>query len=465
MVMIGGVGAILIWNVIKNKFKTKLTKVSIADLKIGKTKPKTSFLLLLLSLFSIPLTYITMFFSAFITLGISALFFYFIIRLPRIPVAVIVVSILAPLVGLWAAIRALWVMFFPPIQFEPVTVLDITRYPTLKNIIDNVCRKVRARHPSVVVLHSEPNFFVMQGKLNTFDGMVKGRILAIGEPLLKEMDSLELSSILVHEFAHFTGRDTLYSTIVSPVYRGITASMNELSGATEGGSSDNNTANLMKFLLLPSQIFLGLFLQYFATIERILSRSRELRADWIAANLFGADIFSSALTKVITISQHFNDSYENLALNSEIDFFDKHSKFLQSDPSKLEEYRKKALSLQEEDFDSHPSFATRLMNLPDKLTEKYDITDEIQNVRTELLEKERELSKKYTNRIKKIKEFFEQFQNMLEDIKKKEEVKYSKKDKILKVSITDGRWICPSCGEPSLEVYDVCSNCGQEVEK
>jgi len=40
-----------------------------------------------------------------------------------------------------------------------------------------------------------------------------------------------------------------------------------------------------------------------------------------------------------------------------------------------------------------------------------------------------------------------------------------KKDEIIKIVVEDGRWICPSCNEPSNEVYDVCSNCGQEIEK
>jgi len=40
-----------------------------------------------------------------------------------------------------------------------------------------------------------------------------------------------------------------------------------------------------------------------------------------------------------------------------------------------------------------------------------------------------------------------------------------RKDGILKVAPANGKWICPSCKESSLESYDVCSNCGQEVSK
>jgi len=37
--------------------------------------------------------------------------------------------------------------------------------------------------------------------------------------------------------------------------------------------------------------------------------------------------------------------------------------------------------------------------------------------------------------------------------------------KELKVIVRDGKWICPSCNEPSLEIYNACGNCGQEIEK
>jgi len=461
MFMIGGGLAIIIWSKLKDKFSSKKVSLGI-EIGMKIVKPRTSLILILLSLLSVPLTYIVMLYSAFITLGFSSLALYLVTKLPRIPIAIIIAGFLAPLIGIWAGIRALWTMFSPSPQFEPATILEISKYPLLKKIIDNVCQKVKTRKPSVVILHSEPTFFVLQGKLNTFDGVVKGRILAIGLPILKELKYLELSSVLAHEFAHFSGRDTVYSTVVSPVYRGITASMNEIS---EGGKGDNNTTNLMGFLLLPSQIFLGLFLQYFVTIEKILSRSRELRADWIAAQLFGANNFSSALTKVTTIGQHFNENYENLVLNSEKDLFDKHSQLLQQNSSKLEEYRDKALSLQEDDFDSHPSFSTRLRSLPDNAMGKSDLLDEVQNIKLELVDKERELSEKYTGRIKKIKELYDQYEKMLDNDNKKEELKIQNKGKIIKVSVMNGYWACPTCNENNKELQDRCSSCGQEIEK
>lgn len=53
------------------------------------------------------------------------------------------------------------------------------------------------------------------------------------------------------------------------------------------------------------------------------------------------------------------------------------------------------------------------------------------------------------------------FLRRLDDFPKK----HLKKDAILKVIPENGRWTCPSCNEANLEAYDVCSECGQEVEK
>ena len=40
-----------------------------------------------------------------------------------------------------------------------------------------------------------------------------------------------------------------------------------------------------------------------------------------------------------------------------------------------------------------------------------------------------------------------------------------KQAEILKVIAIDGYWTCPSCKERNKELQDVCSNCGQEIER
>ena len=58
----------------------------------------------------------------------------------------------------------------------------------------------------------------------------------------------------------------------------------------------------MKLLLVPAILFLVALYRYFASIDAILSRSREYRADWIAAMSYGSKASVSALQKVVAYS-------------------------------------------------------------------------------------------------------------------------------------------------------------------
>jgi uncharacterized protein (UPF0212 family) len=40
-----------------------------------------------------------------------------------------------------------------------------------------------------------------------------------------------------------------------------------------------------------------------------------------------------------------------------------------------------------------------------------------------------------------------------------------KKNEILEIKITAGRWKCPSCNDTNLETKDDCGSCGQRVKK
>jgi len=69
--LIGALGAIFFWRAIKNARKKKSNKPIPADLEERKGKHRISVFLLTLSLISVPATYIAMFVSSFVTIGIS----------------------------------------------------------------------------------------------------------------------------------------------------------------------------------------------------------------------------------------------------------------------------------------------------------------------------------------------------------------------------------------------------------
>lgn len=408
-IAIGTCSAILLWMAIPSGNKKPIAP----NQQPAKTKkmPKTSKLLMLLALISVPATYITMIISSFITLGISLWALGIVLQLPRIPVFILIAIGVAPLVSLWAAFRAIKAMFFSKPEFQTAVVLKISEKPKLYEAIKEVCAKVKTKIPDTVIFHIEPTFFVTEGKLRTLDGLVKNRTLAISAPLVRQLTINEFKAILAHEFAHFSGNDTVYSRFVVPVYKSVNSAINDIAGINEGNKGDSNIIKAMNLLLFVPVIFLKIFIMYFATIDNILSRSRELRADWIASSNFGRNNMESGLVKVIQISQHYHSSVEELGFSNP-NYLDKYEQLLRRDSHKLEEYKQKALLEVEQVFDTHPTLSTRLVSLPD--TNYTSDPHGMEGIIQEILADEKTLSDSYQQLLKN----YTEYQERTEKIKK-----------------------------------------------
>jgi Zn-dependent protease with chaperone function len=125
----------------------------------------------------------------------------------------------------------------------------------------------------------------------------------------------------------------------------------------------------MSLLILPAVLFLALFLNFFAAVDAIVSRARELRADWIAATCYGASAITTALEKVVQCSAHFSGwtdqiVLKGIALDSPRTLFQQHFAALQQDPAALQSYLDTAMNADEHEFASHPNLRTRIANLP-----------------------------------------------------------------------------------------------------
>jgi Zn-dependent protease with chaperone function len=355
-----GLGSFRLWRKWQETQIRRPKNTAHAGVATSELAPRTPLALLVLSLVSIPAVYISILLSMFVTIGLSALLFFILSDLDRVPVILVVAAALAPLGGAWAAIKALRVAMFPPLFPQPAHVLKLSEHPVLLRLVSNVCAAVGSSMPDNVILNADPTFYVTQGRQMTLDGQVKGRTLALGMPLLKVMSSSELSSVLAHEFAHFSGRDTLYSSLAAPVHRGLQTSVRVL-GSVRGGSS---TAVAVAILQLPSLHFLVACTQFFGSITMLINRRRELRADWIAAQRFGKVAFCSALRKAIEISSDFPESMKTLTWSNAGGLFSSYAALLEREPAKLGEYCCKALEEEESEYSSHPSLTTREGTLP-----------------------------------------------------------------------------------------------------
>lgn len=316
-----------------------------------------------MALVSIPIIYVVLVLSFFIALGVSAWLLLIVFQLPRVPVILIAAIGIAPLVTGWAAIKGLAILFKQPVPTIPAVAIDTEKTPALHELVEEVCTEVGTDAPDSVVLSAEPGFFVTQSTLKTMDEKTcSGRILSVGAPLLYELDSGELKSIFAHEFAHFTGKDTVYSRTVLPVHRTISSVFQNLQ--VEGSGSW--TEVLINILLIIPRYCIMTFVNYFGSIDSLLSRRRELRADRIAAEGYGTKSFISALTKVTHSSlYYYKNVYNRLDQMHPAKNLFHHAHQQMGDCSEeIDELVEKEKSRKEEVFDSHPPLGTRIEYLP-----------------------------------------------------------------------------------------------------
>ena len=184
-------------------------------------------------------------------------------------------------------------------------------------------------------------------------------------------------------------------------------------GITEETDEQNTTGNLIKLLLLIPYLLLGIFYRFFATIDNMLSRSRELRADWLAASKYGSNALESSLTTLAKVSRHHNENADNLEINEKNNIFARYDQLLDStSASQLDKYKEQALADIEDDFDSHPTLSTRLASLPDVYGVQEKETT-IESIRNEVRDAENALSEKYQLALKQLAEYREQLQKSI----------------------------------------------------
>ena len=170
-----------------------------------------------------------------------------------------------------------------------------TDYPALWDMAEQCADNVGAAPPDNILVGMSANFYVTENPVSLLgqwrSPVVDGRTLYVSAPLLRLMNLDETKAVLAHEFAHFTGRDTVYSTQIAPVYTsltsGIQAIKSELDWSIKG-----------IVLILPMLITLA-YHGMFRILDNAISRRRELRCDEIASKVIGRVHISDGLLKVV----------------------------------------------------------------------------------------------------------------------------------------------------------------------
>lgn len=198
--------------------------------------------------------------------------------------------------GLVAGITAIYVLFksFIPIKDTEARVfgkiLDKTKYPTIWQTVESIAQKMGAEVPNMIIAGMEPTFFVTEANILCLDGKVQGRSLFISLPFCRVLSKTEFLAILGHEMGHFIGNDTRWSRKFYPIYRRANDTILSL-------NTSNNEQGLAQLSLLPSFIFMSIFVGVFEKSEKAISRKRELNADLVGTKITSKEEMSSALLK------------------------------------------------------------------------------------------------------------------------------------------------------------------------
>ena len=169
------------------------------------------------------------------------------------------------------------------------------KQPLLFDLISKCSKKVNSILPQNIILGNTEGFFVTSCNIKVRNSLgtkiYKGDTLYIPLISLKVLTKDELTGIIGHELAHFSGEDTIYSSKIKPI---IYALENKLLSIQEGFDENikekgfyfiNFGKGLSKFFLymvLNPIVFIFINL-YLKNIK--IARNQEIRADKIGAGI------------------------------------------------------------------------------------------------------------------------------------------------------------------------------------
>ena len=234
-------------------------------------------------------------------------------------------------------------------------------YPKIWSFVSRVAEAVGGRAPDNIIIGLEPNFYVTQAPLRILTGRISGRTLYMSAPLLRVMEEAQVKAVLGHEFSHFTGSDTLYGSHVAPAYHSLRYGI-------ESMKENMGRSVFMVLAFIIPIVVLWLYQIGFRVIDRALSRSRELRCDEIASEVYGQDHMAAALVKVIgygAAMQSMNHDFATLLQQGQI-FTNYPEWFGQNRASwdaNFSNFIVDAYAAKTKAFDSHPALRERLTAL------------------------------------------------------------------------------------------------------
>lgn len=265
---------------------------------------------------------------------------------------VVILGVLSLFGIIWSLLRSLWTRVPPPEGYE----LSRQEAPKLFELVEKTSNALKSPRPQHILLIEDFNAAVMT--LPRFGLFGKRTYLLVGLPLMQAVSPEQFEAVLAHEIGHISEK---HSSFASWAYRlketwGRFIESQEL----EGGN--------LSFLYAK---FLNWYFPYFNAYSFVLCRQQEREADQYAVQLVGAKPLGEALInleiKTRNLSEKFwKDVIDEAAFskNPPKEVFTKMAvTFRESDRPQDLKCLSKAVAINTDYSDSHPSLAERLKTI------------------------------------------------------------------------------------------------------
>uniref|UniRef100_UPI0037C73143 M48 family metalloprotease n=1 Tax=Schlesneria sphaerica TaxID=3373610 RepID=UPI0037C73143 len=260
--------------------------------------------------------------------------------------------------GCWAVWHMIRLVFFGSGGERDGIEITAEQQPKLFGELHSVARQLDTEVVDRVYLVPGPQVSVSQNGAGPF-GLFgrRDRVLHLGISVLPWLTVNEFRSILAHEYAHFSHRDTFYARFIFQVTASLANSLAVMQAA----------AGILNYIN-PFYGLYWLYLRGYALLSSGYSRSREFLADRRAVVAYGRQPFVAGLTKIYQESPLFElfavrKTQQLLSRdNAFLNVFDSYRDY-RSQPGAVE-LRSKLLDEERHRkpswFDSHPTYEERL---------------------------------------------------------------------------------------------------------
>jgi Zn-dependent protease with chaperone function len=171
---------------------------------------------------------------------------------------------------------------------------------------------------------------------------------------LYALNTIQLKSVIAHEFGHIKHKDTLVSIILSHALTTL-----------YDWTDMNNMGLLIEIVFFPMLILLSLYFRLLVFVTRWAMRRQEYSAEYLAAQIYGKSIMLQALISTGAIGSAFGKYIPDMMQNidNDIDRRDFYSQFLDYwehlPVINRQKYCAIAVASLSSVYDTHPSYQAR----------------------------------------------------------------------------------------------------------